>query len=84
VAFSPEICIPALKALRNRPRDRLFREFGFADAFNMTFITPETPAGWYDADYIGIDQGPIAIMIENLRNGFVWETMKKNPYVVRA
>ncbi len=81
VAFSPEICIPALKAMRNRHADRLFREFGFADAFNMTFVTPETPAGWYDQDYIGIDQGPIAVMIENLRNGFVWETMKKNPYI---
>jgi hypothetical protein len=82
VAFAPELCVPALKALRNRHGERLFREFGFADAFNMTFITPETPAGWYDADYIGIDQGPIAVMIENLRNGFVWEIMKKNPYVV--
>jgi hypothetical protein len=84
VAFSPEICIPALKAMRNRHGDRLFREFGFADAFNMTFVTPSTPQGWYDIDYLGIDQGPIALMIENLRNGFVWEVMKKNPYIVRG
>jgi hypothetical protein len=84
VAFSPEICIPALKAMRNRHGDRLFREFGFADAFNMTFAAPSAPQGWYDVDYLGIDQGPIVLMIENLRNGFVWEVMKKNPYVVRG
>jgi hypothetical protein len=84
VAFSPEICIPALKAMRNRHGDRLFRELGFADAFNATFITPSTPQGWYDRDYLGIDQGPILLMIENLRNGFVWEIMKKNPYVMRG
>jgi hypothetical protein len=84
VPFSPELCIPALKAMRNRHGSWLFREFGFADAFNMTFVTPATPEGWYDADYIGIDQGPIAVMSENLRTGLVWETMKKNPYIVRG
>jgi len=50
----------------------------------MTFITPATPEGWYDPDYIGIDQGPIVLMSENLRTGLVWETMKKNPYIVRG
>jgi hypothetical protein len=84
VAFSPEICIPTLKAMRKLHGDQLFRELGFADAFNMTFITPATPRGWYDTDYLGIDQGPIVLMIENLRNGFVWEIMKGNPYVVKG
>ncbi len=83
VAFAPEICVPALKAMRSRYGDRLWREYGFADAFNPTYTTPETgPEGWVGKDYIGIDQGPIAIMIENLRNDFVWNTMKRNPYVV--
>lgn len=84
VAFSPEICIPALKAMRNLHGDRLFRELGFADAFNMTFVTPVATRGWFDVDYLGIDQGPIVLMIENLRNGFVWEIMKRNPYITRG
>jgi len=84
VAFSPELCITALRAMRRVHGERLFREYGFTDAFNMTFVTPGTPAGWYDGDYLGIDQGPIGIMIENLRNGFVWEIMKRNPYVIRG
>ena len=33
------------------------------------------------SDYIGIDQGPILAMIANYRNGFVWEVMKRNPYI---
>ena len=58
---------------------------GFVDAFNPEFVTQRTgPDGWFDRDYLGIDQGPIAIMIENLRNGFVWNLMKKNPYIVRG
>ena len=85
VPFAPEICIPALKEMRLRYDGRLWKEYGFVDAFNPTFVTEKTGReGWYDHDYLGIDQGPIAIMIENLRNGFVWNLMKKNPYIVRG
>jgi hypothetical protein len=81
IAFAPEICIPALRAMVEKYGDRLYREYGFADAFNPTFITPTTPDGWFDPDQLGIDQGPIVIMIENLRSGLVWNVMKKNSYI---
>ena len=85
VAFAPEICIPALKEMRRRYGDHLWKEYGFVDAFNPTFVTQGTgPAGWFDRDYLGIDQGPIAVMIENLRDGFVWNLMKKHPTIVRG
>jgi hypothetical protein len=85
VVFAPEICVPALKAMRTKHARGLWRPYGFADAFNPTFVTPATgPEGWFDRDYLGIDQGPIAIMIENLRNGFVWNVMKRNPYITRG
>jgi hypothetical protein len=83
VAFAPEICIPALKAMVNKYGDRVWRKYGFIDAFNPTFVK-YSPDGWFDDDYLGIDQGPIVIMIENLRNGFVWDTMKKNQYIERG
>lgn len=83
--FAPEVCVPALKAIRTRYGKGLWRDYGFADAFNPTFVTAESgPDGWVNPDYLGIDQGPIAIMIENLRNGFVWEVMKRNPYLRRG
>jgi hypothetical protein len=83
--FAPEIAIPCLKGMRNRFGERVWRECGFVDSFNPTYVTPETgPRGWFDGDYLGIDQGPLVLMIENLRNGFVWNVMKKNPYVVRG
>ncbi|MEG0193687.1 MAG: glucoamylase family protein, partial [Stenotrophomonas sp.] len=37
--------------------------------------------GWVASDYIAIDQGPILTMIANYRNDFVWDVMKKNPYI---
>lgn len=84
VPFAPEIVIPALKAMRNKYGDKIWQKYGFIDAFNPTYITDKTPHGWFDTDYLGIDQGPIAIMIENYRNGFVWKVMRKNPHLIRG
>ncbi|MCA9754628.1 MAG: hypothetical protein KDA27_02410, partial [Candidatus Eisenbacteria bacterium] len=39
--------------------------------FNLDF-------GWFASDYLGIDQGPIAIMIENYLTGSVWERIRAN------
>lgn len=83
VAFAPEISVPALKTMRTTYGDIIWRRYGFADAFNPTFVTSSTsPKGWAAADYLGIDQGPIVIMIENLRSELVWKTMRKNPYII--
>jgi hypothetical protein len=82
IPFAPELCIPALKAMKEKYGDPLWTRYGFVDAFNPTYRTPSTPSGWFDTDYLGIDQGPIALMIENDRNGFVWEVMKRNPYII--
>ena len=82
--FAPEICLPALKAMERRYGGKLWTRYGFLDAFNPTYVTPSTPGGWFDRDYLGIDQGPIVLMIENLRDGFLWDVMKKNPYIVEG
>ena len=84
IPFAPEIVIPAVKAMRNKYGDSLWTKYGFVDAFNPTYITSSTPHGWFDKDYLGIDQGPIVLMIENHRNGFVWKMMKKNKYIVEG
>jgi hypothetical protein len=92
VAFAPEIAVPTLRALRVTYGDALFGTYGFLDAFNPTFqldvpvyhgkVVPGV--GWFDTDYLGIDQGPILAMIENARSGFVWRVMQRNPHVVRG
>jgi len=82
--FAPEICLPALKMMRQRYGDSLWTPYGFLDAFNPTFRTKTTPMGWFDHDYLGIDQGPLLAMIENHRSGLIWNIMRKNPYIVRG
>ena len=40
--------------------------------------------GWFDTDYLGIDQGPILAMVENLRSGLVWRVMRGNVHLRRG
>src|SRR6266542_631111 len=92
VPFAPEIAIPALIAMRETYGSHLFSTYGFRDAFNPTFADAvpvergevDPTLGWFDADYLGIDQGPILAMIENYRSGFVWNVMRRNAYIVRG
>jgi hypothetical protein len=92
VPFAPEVAIPVLAAMRRTYGAPLFGRYGFVDAFNPTLRTPmRVPqgrivpgVGWFDTDYLGIDQGPILVMIENYRTGMVWRLMRKNPDVTRG
>lgn len=82
VPFAPEICIPALEHMWNRYYGQLVQEYGFKDAFNLSYTFCEgCEKGWFDKDYLGIDQGPILIQTENHLSGLVWEVLKKNPYI---
>jgi hypothetical protein len=82
VPFAPEYCIPALNAIFETYGDQLYDTYGFRDAFNPTYTDENHPEGWFDVDYIGIDQGPVLIMLENHRTRLIWEILKKNPYIV--
>lgn len=82
VPFAPEICLPALAAMKQQYGKTIYGQYGFKDAFNLSIINKDGTQGWADIDYLGIDQGPIVIQLENYRSAFIWDLMKKNPYIV--
>jgi hypothetical protein len=92
IAFAPELAIPAMREMSRRYGGRLYARYGFLDAFNPTLRTGagvtqgrvDPQAGWFDVDYLGIDEGPIVAMIENYRSGLVWRTMRRSPHIVRG
>lgn len=85
IPFAPEVCIPALEYMWNTHYDQLVDTFGFRDAYNLSYtFQPGMERGWFDKDYLGIDQGPIVLQIENYRSGLIWEVMRKNPYIQRG
>jgi hypothetical protein len=89
--FAPEIVVPALQAMHAR-YPQVYQRYGFLDSFNPSFdfkdVKPQhgsiVDGVWVDGDYLGIDQGPIVLMIENYRSGFVWDVMRRNPHIVRG
>jgi hypothetical protein len=72
--FAPEIVLPTIQNLYDNYKPQLWGAYGFRDAFNLRL-------NWVDAAWLGIDQGPIVIMIENYRNGSVWNRFMQNPYI---
>jgi hypothetical protein len=75
--FAPDICVPVMRALRDRFGTRVWGRYGFVDAFN-----PGTE--WTDADVLGIDLGIALLSAENLRSGHVWRWFMRNPEIGRA
>src|SRR5208282_1238676 len=78
MAFTPEYSLPNLQNLYNQYRTQMWTANGFRDAFNL-----RSPA-WFDTDELGIDQGPIVIMIENYRTQNVWRLFMQNPEIQRG
>jgi hypothetical protein len=92
IAFAPEIVLPVLMAMREDHGELLFGEYGFLDALNPSFQL-EVPVqhgrvvpgrGWYDTDYLGIDQGPMLAMVENYRSELIWKCMRENAHLRRC
>jgi hypothetical protein len=88
--FAPELVLPVLQAMHADHAAYLYGPYGFFDALNPTF-TLDRPVqhgrvvpgvGWYDTDYLGIDQGPLLAMVENWRSELVWRTLRRNPHIV--
>ncbi len=77
IAFAPAEVLPVIKNMWNNYNAQLWSKYGFRDAFNLD-------VNWWGPDVIGIDQGPIIIMIENYRNQSVWNRFMKNPDVQRG
>ena len=79
--------------MKTRYGGGIYTAFGFLDSFNPTLTAREgrlqhgriaPQVGWVDDDYLGIDQGPIVIMIENGRSDLVWSRMRGEPNLIRG
>ena len=82
VPFAPEACIAALDHMWTTEYNGLIGRYGYRDAFNKTYtFGAGNENGWYDKDYLGIDQGAILIQLENHRSELVWKLMARNPYI---
>jgi hypothetical protein len=82
--FLPKEAESALKHMWESYYKDLIGVYGFKDAFNLTYKDDANPNGWYDMDYLGIDQGPILLQMQNYETELIWKIMKKNPYIMNG
>jgi hypothetical protein len=75
--LAPDITVPALRQMRRQFGDRIYKRYGFADAFHPS-------SGWVNPDVIGIDLGITLLSAENLRTGHVWRWFMQNSEIPRA
>lgn len=75
--YTPVESMKALKFFYYTLGDKLWGQYGFYDAFNLT-------EGWYATSTLAIDQGPIIVMIENHRSKLLWNLFMSAPEVQQA
>ncbi|HEU5165932.1 MAG TPA: glucoamylase family protein [Chitinophagaceae bacterium] len=75
--YTPTESMKALKFYYYVLGDKLFKQYGFVDAFKL-----EEP--WFADSYLAIDQGPIIVMIENYRSGLLWNLFTSCPEIKTA
>jgi hypothetical protein len=82
--FAPEIVIPTINHMAHL-HIGVNSRYGFKPSFNQTCEVPDSPTGWWVSPYhFGVDQGPVALMIENYRTGLIWNIMRRSPYIVNG
>lgn len=80
--FAPEIVLPALEHF-NEIEVGVDHPYGLEATFNPSFPDEKCDqCGWLSPWHYGINQGPIVLMIENYRSDFLWQLMKKCPYII--
>lgn len=77
IVFAPEIVLPTIKSFNQKYANGLWSNYGYVDAFNPTL-------NWFNKEYIGIDQGPLLLMIENFRSGLVWNYVMKDSVILNG
>jgi exo beta-1,2-glucooligosaccharide sophorohydrolase (non-reducing end) len=72
--YTPEASMAAFKYFYRELGRRLWDVYGPRDAFNLD-------ENWFAPIYMGLNQAPITVMIENYRSGLIWKLFMSNPEI---
>ena len=77
IPYTPKESMKVIRHLYENLGDKVWGKYGFYDAFSET-------DNWYPKRYLGIDQGPMVVMIENYRSGLLWKLFMSNTDVQKG
>lgn len=72
--YTPKASMAAFKYFYRDLGDRLWGIYGPRDAFNLD-------EDWFARIYMGLNQAPITVMVENYRTGLIWKLFMSNPEI---
>jgi len=72
--YTPEASMAALKHYYRDLGSRMWSIYGPRDAYNQG-------ENWISPIYMGLNQAPIAVMVENYRTGLIWKQFMSNPEI---
>ena len=77
IVYTPEESLKCIRNLYYNHGAEVFGPMGFYDAYNPSMVPGEQVV----RSYLAIDQGPIAVMIENYRSGLLWNLFMSAPEI---
>jgi len=72
--YAPDQSMNAIRFFYYTLGDKLWKDYGFVDAFNLE-------DAWFADSFLAIDQGPQIVMIENYRSGLLWNLFMSCPEI---
>ena len=75
--YTPEQSMSALKNMYRNHGHYMWGEYGFRDAVNLN-------QNWQSRIFMGLNQAPVTVMIENYRSRLIWELFLKNNEIKKA
>jgi exo beta-1,2-glucooligosaccharide sophorohydrolase (non-reducing end) len=72
--YTPAASMKALKSYYNNYGKFLWGEYGFRDSF-------ELDKNWCSEIFMGLNQAPMVVMIENYRSGLIWKLFMQDPEI---
>ena len=72
--YTPEASMAMLKHIYRDLGIEVWGEYGPRDAINLT-------KDWVSPIFMGLNQAPITVMVENYRTGLIWKLFMSNPEI---
>src|SRR5690606_38723510 len=66
IPYTPEARISFMRYLQDSIGEPVWGKYGVYDAYSES-------ENWFPQRYLAIDQGPIVVMIQNYKDGFIWD-----------
>lgn len=83
--FAPSIVIKTIRHIIERLEELGRSPYGFVASYNPTYpVTSVNLHAWVSPWILGLNEGPILIMIENYQSELIWKIIRRSSHIVKG